>query len=146
MADLSANFIITPDRSGLEPELGGILRDSTSQTGLEPELGGSLRDQAAYVDEATCIGCLHCAHVAPNTFFIEEDFGRSRVFNQNGDNAERIQEAMDTCPVDCIHWVDYSELKELEEARKEQVIKQIGCPQDNRKPKLKRRKSSRTSF
>ncbi len=140
MADLSANFMSTPDRSGMEPELGGILRDSTAQTGFEPELGGILRQKAVYVDEVTCIGCLHCSHVAPNTFFIEEEFGRSRVFNQNGDSQEQIQEAMDTCPVDCIHWVNYSELKELEEARKEQVIRQIGCSQDNRKIRPKRRK------
>lgn len=121
----------SPDRSLLEPELGGVFRDQPERTGFEPELGGQLRQKAAYVDETTCIGCKHCAHVAPNSFYIEPEYGRSRVFNQDGDLEESIQEAIDTCPVDCIHWVNYSELKDLEELRKYQVIKQLGYPQVN---------------
>ena len=35
---------------------------------------------------------------------------------------------MDTCPVNCIHWVDYTELKNLEEERKDQVIPVVGFP------------------
>ncbi|MGI8504865.1 MAG: ferredoxin [Hassallia sp.] len=116
------------DRSGLEPELGGFLRDEPERSGLEPELGGMLRQKGVYVDELTCIGCLHCAHVARNTFYIEPDYGRSRVIRQEGDTEEVIQEAIDTCPVDCIHWVDYTELKKLEEERKYQVIPVVGYP------------------
>jgi ferredoxin len=110
------------DRSGLEPELGGFLRDASDRSGLEPELGGALRQKGVYVDEITCIGCKHCAHVARNTFYIEPDYGRSRVVRQDGDSEELIQEAIETCPVDCIHWVDYTELKNLEDERKDQVI------------------------
>jgi ferredoxin len=87
-----------------------------------------VRQKGVYVDEITCIGCKHCAHVARNTFFIEEDYGRSRVLRQDGDMEEVIQEAIDTCPVDCIHWVDYTELKNLEEDRKYQVIPIAGYP------------------
>lgn len=116
------------DRSGLEPELGGVLRDAPDRSGLEPELGGNLRQQGVYVDEVTCIGCKHCAHVARNTFYIEPDYGRSRVIRQDGDSEDVIQEAIDTCPVDCIHWVDYTELKQLEEERKYQVIPAVGFP------------------
>jgi ferredoxin len=120
------------DRSGLEPELGGIFRDVPERSGFEPELGGELRQEGVYVDEITCIGCKHCAHVAPNTFYIEPEYGRSRVFNQDGDEEQTIQEAIDTCPVDCIHWVNYSELKQLEEERRYQEIKQLGFPSSNR--------------
>ena len=59
--------------TGLEPELGGQLRQQDIRTGFEPELGGQLRQQGVYVDEVTCIGCKHCAHVARNTFYIEPD-------------------------------------------------------------------------
>ena len=59
------------ERSGFEPELGGALRDALDRTGFEPELGGELRQKGVYVDEITCIGCKHCAHVAPSTFFIQ---------------------------------------------------------------------------
>jgi ferredoxin len=116
------------NRSGLEPELGGFLRDAPERSGLEPELGGMLRQKGVYVDELTCIGCKHCAFVARNTFYIEPDYGRSRAIRQDGDPEEVIQEAIDTCPVDCIHWIDYTELKRLEEERKYQVIPVVGYP------------------
>lgn len=116
------------DRSGLEPELGGIFREAPERSGFEPELGGALRQKGVYVDEITCIGCKHCAHVARNTFYIEEDYGRSRVVRQDGDSEDLIQEAIDTCPVDCIAWVDYQKLKQLEEDRQYQVIPVPGFP------------------
>ncbi|QKQ73612.1 ferredoxin [Nostoc sp. TCL240-02] len=150
-----ADFLPSPEeqvdnRSGLEPELGGFLRDAPERSGLEPELGGLLRQNGVYVDEITCIGCKHCAHVARNTFYIEPDYGRSRVVRQDGDAEEIIQEAIDTCPVDCIHWVDYTELKNLEEERKYQVIPVVGYPVEQavaaserrrKKQKLKTKKS-----
>lgn len=116
------------DRSGFEPELGGLLREDPDRSGFEPELGGTLRQKGVYVDEVTCIGCKHCAHVARNTFYIEPDYGRSRVFNQDGDSEDVIQEAIDTCPVDCIHWVNYQELSQLESERQYQVIPRAGFP------------------
>ena len=117
-----------PSRSGFEPELGGVWRDEPERSGFEPELGGVLRQKGVYVDEITCIGCKHCAHVARNTFYIEPDYGRSRVVRQDGDSEALIQEAIDTCPVDCIHWVDYTQLKQLEAERKYQVIPVPGFP------------------
>ncbi|MCY7384669.1 MAG: ferredoxin [Microcoleus sp. CAN_BIN18] len=129
MSELSGLGIDTAvDRTGLEPELGGFLRDAPDRSGLEPELGGVLRQKGVYVDEITCIGCKHCAHIARNTFYIEPDYGRSRVVRQDGDSEELILEAMDTCPVNCIHWVDYTELKNLEEERQDQVIPVVGFP------------------
>lgn len=116
------------DRSGFEPELGGTLRDTPDRSGFEPELGGTLRQKGVYVDEVTCIGCKHCAHVARNTFYIEPDYGRARVVNQDGDSEEIVQEAIDTCPVNCIHWVEYEELKRLEAERRHQVIPTAGFP------------------
>ena len=137
-----SDFSPTSDRSGLEPELGGILRDAPLRSGFEPELGGVLRQKGTYVDETTCIGCKHCAHTAPNTFYIEPDHGRARVFNQNGDAEDLIEEAIDTCPVNCISRVDFTELKKLEEERKYQVIKNLGFPQVTKKPNKKKRKKT----
>ena len=98
------------------------------RTGFEPELGGQWRQKAVYVDEAVCIGCKHCAHVARNTFYIEPDYGRSRVINQDGDPDYLIQEAIDTCPVDCIHWENYRDLHRLETARSQQSLVPVGFP------------------
>lgn len=134
------------ERSGLEPELGGVLRDAENRTGLEPELGGVLRQKGVYVDEITCIGCKNCAHVARNTFYIEPFHGRARVVRQDGDHEELIQEAIDTCPVNCIHWVDYTELKKLEEERRDQVIPVAGFPINQgltrRKSRAKKKKEN----
>lgn len=118
------------DSISLAPELGGAWRETQDRSGLEPELGGSIRQRGVYVDEIVCIGCKHCAHVARNTFYIEPEYGRSRVLRQDGDSEEILQEAIDTCPVDCIHWVDYTELKRLERDRKFQVIPVAGFPVD----------------
>ncbi len=125
----------------LAPELGGIWREEAERTGFEPELGGDDRIKGVYVDEAICIGCKHCAHVAPNTFYIEAEYGRSRVYNQNGDPEELIQEAIDTCPVDCIHWLDFEEIKRREEERKSLEIRPLGFPQHHASSKrVKKRK------
>jgi ferredoxin len=130
MVDVDSSLNLPAQPSGFEPELGGYLRQTNDRTGLEPELGGRLRQRGVYVDEVTCIGCKHCAHVARNTFYIEPDYGRSRVYRQDGDSEDIIQEAIDTCPVDCIHWLDYTELKRLEADRKHQVIPVAGFPVD----------------
>ena len=96
--------------------------------GCEPVLGGALRQKAVWVDEAVCIGCRYCAHVASHTFLVEPQMGRSRAIRQDGDSTERIQEAIDTCPVDCIHWVDYEQLPQLEESLRQQEILPLGIP------------------
>lgn len=101
---------------------------AASATGFEPLLGGLLRQKAVWVDEAVCIGCRYCAHVATNTFVVESDWGRSRALRQDGDSTERIQEAIDTCPVDCIHWVPYEDLPTLEARLQEQEMLPLGVP------------------
>ena len=77
------------------------------RTGLEPSLGRALREKAVWVDESDCIGCRYCAHVASNTFVMVPGTVSCRAVRQDGDSIDRIQEAIDTCPVDCIHWVDF---------------------------------------
>lgn len=139
-SDQPFNQLNHSGRSGLEPELGGALRAEQLRTGLEPELGGQFRQNGVYVDELTCIGCTHCAHVARNTFYIEPDYGRARVIRQNGDSDALIQEAMDTCPVDCIHQVDYTDLRRLERDRQHQVIPVVGFPADKAVATVQRRR------
>ncbi len=60
--------------------------------------------------------------IAQSTFFMEPEQGRARVFQQWGDDQETIEIAIETCPVDCIHYVPYDELKELEIDRRGQLI------------------------
>jgi ferredoxin len=121
---------IQSDRTGFEPEFLAPDEGLGDRSGFEPVLGGILEQKGVYVDETTCIGCRYCSHVARNTFHIEPDYGRSRVIRQDGDSEDLIQEAIETCPVDCIHWVSYKDLKELEDDRQYQVLQNIGMPCD----------------
>ena len=75
------------------------------------------RDRMIFVDEATCIGCTSCACIAPQTFQMEPEHGRARAVRQDGDLEEILEEAIATCPVDCIHWVPWDELVSLEKER-----------------------------
>ena len=88
----------------------------------EEETGELIRTQMVYVDEHSCIGCTHCAGIAQSTFFMEPDLGRARVFQQWGDDQETIEIAIDTCPVNCIHYIPYEELESLELERRGQNI------------------------
>ena len=96
--------------------------------GRDPVLGGKLRERAVWVDERKCIGCTYCSSVATNTFAMEPEQGRARAFRQDGDSEELIQEAIDTCPVDCIDWVSFEDLVKLEEVIKNHHFRNLGLP------------------
>lgn len=96
--------------------------ESHTQVEVDEETGEPVRTQMVYVDEHTCIGCTNCAMIAQSTFFMHSEHGRARVFQQWGDDDETIAVAIETCPVDCIHYVPYDELVRLEEERRGQNI------------------------
>ncbi|XP_066314927.1 uncharacterized protein [Miscanthus floridulus] len=83
-------------------------------TATNPFLDDSAPQDHVFVDEFSCIGCKNCANVCSKVFQIEEDFGRARVYDQSG-STELIQEAIDSCPVDCIHWTSAAQLSLLED-------------------------------
>ena len=97
-------------------------------SGRDPVLGGKLRERAVWVDERKCIGCTYCSSVATNAFAMEQEQGRARAFRQDGDSDELIQEAIDTCPVDCIDWVSFEDLIKLEEVIKNHHFRNLGLP------------------
>ena len=96
--------------------------ESHTKVEKDPDTGEPIRQQMVYVDEHTCIGCTNCAMIAQSTFFMDEEHGRARVFSQWGDDDDTIQIAIETCPVDCIHYVPYDELVRLEVERRDQNI------------------------
>ncbi|XP_022740271.1 chaperone protein dnaJ C76, chloroplastic-like [Durio zibethinus] len=124
-----------PDLSGNDPEttnfcmfineVYGILSDPVQRmvydeihgyalTAINPFMDDSAPKDHVFVDEFSCIGCKNCANVASDVFSIEEDFGRARVHSQCG-NPELVQQAIDSCPVDCIHWTSAAQLSLLED-------------------------------
>jgi ferredoxin len=58
----------------------------------------------AAVDQDECIACESCVQICPEAFRMNDE-GKAE-FIASGKGAECIQEAMDTCPVECIHWQD----------------------------------------
>lgn len=55
------------------------------------------------VDQDACIGCEVCTHICPQVFKMKDNH-KSEVINPTGASESKIEEAMDHCPVACIHW------------------------------------------
>jgi ferredoxin len=56
-----------------------------------------------WVDQDECTSCELCTETAPNTFRMNDD-DVAEVFNPQGDPEDLIQQAIDDCPAECIHW------------------------------------------
>lgn len=58
-----------------------------------------------YVDEDECIGCASCEEVCPEVFRLNEETEKAEIILPEGGPEDLIEaEAMETCPVECIHW------------------------------------------
>ncbi|MBW2617683.1 MAG: ferredoxin [Deltaproteobacteria bacterium] len=57
-----------------------------------------------YIEEECCIGCGNCAEVCPDVFRLNDETDRSEVIKPEGGPEDQIQEAIDGCPGECIHW------------------------------------------
>ena len=97
-----------------EEEEGYTGQPLSEYKGKDPIQGAYPR--AVFVNECACIGCKQCCHSAPKTFKMDDTFGRARVFAQWDDELEAINVAIESCPVDCIHFVKENNLPILEYA------------------------------
>ncbi|CAK9148771.1 unnamed protein product [Ilex paraguariensis] len=90
------------------------LRGYTSKPMYSVWCGSENEQRAVFVDEVKCVGCLKCALFAEKTFAVESIYGRARVVAQWADTEDKIEEAIEACPVDCISIVERSNLAALE--------------------------------
>lgn len=61
-------------------------------------------NKSAWVDKDECTGCGLCVENLPDVFRMDDD-GLAECYNSQGASEEEIQsEAIDVCPVECIHW------------------------------------------
>lgn len=56
------------------------------------------------IDEEECIGCGTCEEICPEVFKLNEKTDKVEVINQEGAPEDKIEEAIEACPVECIHW------------------------------------------
>lgn len=57
------------------------------------------------LDQDTCIGCENCTRISPKVFHMVSEH-KAGILDPAGDRVEKIEEAMDNCPVACITWED----------------------------------------
>jgi ferredoxin len=55
------------------------------------------------VDQDTCISCGLCISICPAVFRFNSN-NKSECFNAAGATEADIQNAIDSCPVECISW------------------------------------------
>ena len=57
------------------------------------------------IDRDECISCGACVDTCPDVFRMNDD-NLAEVYDAEGASEEEIEEAIDSCPVTCIHWED----------------------------------------
>jgi len=55
------------------------------------------------INQEECTSCGLCSEICPEVFRLN-DKDIAEAYNSQGASAEKIQEAMDSCPVQCISW------------------------------------------
>lgn len=57
------------------------------------------------VDQNECISCGLCIESLPEVFRFADN-GKSEAYDQGGASEDKIQPAINNCPVSCIHWTE----------------------------------------
>ena len=58
------------------------------------------------IDADECIGCESCVELCAEVFAFNEEEEKAEVILPEGGPEDCIEEAIETCPVDCITWED----------------------------------------
>jgi len=56
------------------------------------------------IDAAECVACGTCVEVCPDVFKMDDGADAAEVIKETGGPEDLIQEAIDSCPVQCITW------------------------------------------
>jgi ferredoxin len=83
--------------------------EKTSGFTISAWKGSNMSRRIPVIEKEECIACGNCEAVCPAVFRLNEALGHSEVINPRGAPAEAIQQAIDECPVQCIHWQEEEE-------------------------------------
>ncbi len=61
-------------------------------------------NKTVLIDEDECIGCGACEAICPEVFQLDSESGKAKVIKPEGGPEDLIEEAIEGCPVSCIHW------------------------------------------
>ncbi len=72
-------------------------------------MGGFIKEQCimsktVIIDRDECIGCESCVEICPEVFGFDEQDEKAFVIIPAGGDEECIEEAISSCPVECISW------------------------------------------
>jgi len=57
-----------------------------------------------YIETEECIGCESCVELCPDVFGFDEESEKAFVIAAEGGPEKCIDESIETCPAECIHW------------------------------------------
>jgi ferredoxin len=60
-------------------------------------------DRQPFVDQEACISCQFCVDTVPEVFRMNQN-NSAEAYNPFGASKLKIMEAIEGCPVSCIHW------------------------------------------
>jgi ferredoxin len=63
-------------------------------------------DSIPVIETEDCVGCGSCVEICPEMFVLNDSIEKAQVINPRGCSVEKTEEAMEICPVHCIHWED----------------------------------------
>jgi ferredoxin len=69
-------------------------------------IGGPAMARRVVIDTEECIGCESCVELCGEVFAFNEEEEKAQVIMPEGGPEDCIEEAIETCPVECIHWED----------------------------------------
>ena len=59
-----------------------------------------------FIDTEACNGCESCVELCPEVFGFDDEAEKAFVITTEGGPEQCIDEAIETCPAECIYWDD----------------------------------------
>jgi ferredoxin len=65
---------------------------------------GKIMAKRVVIDADECVGCQTCVELCPDVFTFNDASEKAEVVKEEGGLEDCIEEAMSSCPVECIKW------------------------------------------